>query len=139
MGMDGQPVDTSEHWTLDSGRRKLLCCEAAGIGQSARTSTAVLACDRSSMVCVCVCVCGPPSVSSLASLGSPVSSLKGPVSIVRRRVSSCPAGTQTRTGRASLVSSCALGLEIDGHHTGLFLSFLLLLTDCRLAPARLAK
>lgn len=134
MGMDGRTVDTSEHWTLDSRRRS----SVARLRALANLPVPARRCSHA-IDHPCVCVSGPPSVSSLASLGSPVSSLKGPVSIVRRRVSSCPAGTQARSGRASLVSSCALGLEIDGHHTGLFLSFLLLLTDCRLAPARLAK
>lgn len=135
MGMDGQTVDTSELWRVDSGRRR---SSVARLRALANLPVPARRCSHG-IDHPCVCVCGPASsVSSLASLGSPVSSLKGPVSIVRRRVSSCPAGTQARTWRASLVSSCALGLEID-NHPGLFLSFLLLLTDCRLAPARLAK
>lgn len=67
------------------------------------------------------CVCGWPSLKSsrvwpVSTLGSPVSRVQFPLS--GGRVSSCPAGTQIRTWRASLallVCWRPSGLEIDEH------------------------
>lgn len=143
---DGLRADT---WMLDSTVQEemlLVSRGKRGCGQSQvpmfpfyGTSTAVLACDRSS-------VCGWSSlqaVSSLASLDSRVSSLKGPVTHCRavecRHVQ--PGPRPELGGPASFPRVLAAQWPRNrwATTTGLFLSLLLVLTDCRLAPARLAK
>lgn len=140
MGMDWRTVDTlgAGRWTLNSteqcGRR---CSSVARLRAGANLPVLWYQHGGARMRSI-IRVCGPPSaVSSLASLGSPVSRVQFPLSGVECR--HVQPWTQARTWRPASLTSCALGLEIDGHHTGLFLAFVLLLTDCRLAPARLAK
>lgn len=107
MGMDWRTVDTlgAGRWTLDAEQygavweEMLLCCEAAGRGQSPRSLVPARRCSHA--------IDHPgvwPSLSSLESGQPRVSSVKGPVSIVRRRVSSCPAVDPGQNLEASLVN-----------------------------------